>query len=712
MADDEAAEPDTGTPDDILEDAKEAFKFADEHEAQNRKDALEDIRFGRLDEQWDPAIIKQRQDDGRPCLTTNLLRPIMLQVLNAARQNRPAIRCHPASDNADPKTAEILNGLIRNIEKTSKADVAYDTAVDGAISGGFGYFRIETRYTDDDSFDLELAISAIPNQFSVWGDPKSTAADSSDWNTAFITDLISQDDFEKKYKGAQKVDWQTGSYSTLDANWREDAKVRVAEYWTREEVQRTILKLSTGEVVGEDVWNANQDTFQSLGVTVIASRPAKSHKVRQYVLTGAEVLEERDWAGRFIPIIPCYGEEINVEGRRYFRSLIRSAKDAQRKHNFWDSAATELVALAPRSGWVGAKGSFATDEAKWRSDNTVSWGYKQYDPVAGQPPPFRPQIDFAGAAAALNQAAAAANDVMAVIGVHEPGLGQPVDGEASGRALLAMQSRSDTSSYHFQDNQNRAIEHGGRVLVDLIPLVYTGERTIRIIGDRGQRLPPVQIGAQPQPDPLTGEIARVYDLTAGKYDVDIDAGANSQSRKAMSAASMTEFAQNYPPAAPVLAPRIAKMADWPDAETLPQELAGVDPRLQALQQQLQAAQQQIAQLGQQGQASQAALNDLQVQLDKAKSTTDVQMAQVAVDRYNAETNRWKAFAPKGVQIDPMALGQAVMANLGSLATTTDLDPGQIPPLVGVDGQPFGVQGPAPMPVAPPQAPQGPFGQAA
>jgi len=65
-----------------------------------------------------------------PCLVINRLPSFIRQVVNGARQNRPSINVIPADSNADPETAEIMSGLIRNIEVSSNDDIAYDTAVE------------------------------------------------------------------------------------------------------------------------------------------------------------------------------------------------------------------------------------------------------------------------------------------------------------------------------------------------------------------------------------------------------------------------------------------------------------------------------------------------------------------------------------------------------------------------------------------------------
>jgi hypothetical protein len=324
-------------------------------------------------------------------------------VVNDARQNKPEIKVRPEDSAADPLTAEIMTGLIRNIERSSDADTAYDIALDSAVTGGFGYFRINTEYACDNGFDQDVVIQAVPNPFAVYGDPFSQRWDSADWNSAFVVDLIAAEVFRRRFKGAEEVDWESAGYAGLPGPWFDDDQVMVAEYWTREEVVRRIVALSNGEVVGLDVYEAQKDLFDHIGAAVVGMpRPVRSYKVTQRLLTGAEVLETVEWAGSYIPIVPVYGDEVNVEGKRHFRSLVRDAKDPQRMVNYWRSTATELVALAPKAPFIGPKGAFATDAVKWGTANTTTHAYIEYDG------PVPPQL----------QAAAPAPDLRAVQAVQ------------------------------------------------------------------------------------------------------------------------------------------------------------------------------------------------------------------------------------------------------------------------------------------------------
>ncbi|MTJ81743.1 MAG: hypothetical protein F8N37_12095 [Telmatospirillum sp.] len=603
---------------DAVKEGLEAFKLASDAEADNRKHALDDLRFGRLSEQWAPADVRSRELDGRPCLTFNRLPSFIRQVVNDARQNRPQIKVRPVDSGADVQVAKVFDGLIRSVQYASKADTAYDTGVECSVSMGFGYWRVAVDYAHDDSFDMDLLIERIANPFSVYGDPHSTAADSSDWNSSFVVDTMPRAEFRRKYKGAEEVDWDDLGYDQLPQPWGDKETIMVAEWWRREEVTRQIVKIAgpnlSPMVVDAEKFAAAKEAFASQGYQVVGERPTKSWKVTQKIMTGAEVLEKNPWAGHYIPIVPVYGDEVNVEGKRYFRSMIRDAKDAQRNFNYWRTASTELVALAPRAPWIGEEGSFDVDSAKWATANSQNWPYIEYK-RGTQPPQRQP---FAGPpAGALQEAANAQDDLKAIMGIFDPSLGAQGN-ETSGRAILARQRQGDRGTFHFADNLARAIEHTGRILVDLIPHVYSEERIVRVIEPDGTQLTmPIN---QPQAD---GKV--LYDLTVGKYDVVVDAGPSYETRREEAAAQMIELLQAYPQAAPAIADLLVKNLDWPGADEIAQ-------RLQALAQQ----QQPDPQAAQQAQLQhEMALENIRVQGDQAREQIKVAGAR-AIEEFKAQ----------------------------------------------------------------------------
>ncbi|MBY3073406.1 hypothetical protein HFO71_24125 [Rhizobium laguerreae] len=626
---------------DILTEAKEAFRRVSDFEDENRSEALEDIRFSRLGEQWPEKIVKQREIEFRPCLTINKMPAFIRQVVNDSRQNKPSIKIHPVDSGADVQTADVMNGLIRNIEYTSNADVAYDTAIEASVSGGFGYWRIGLDYAYDDSFDLDLCIKRVANQFSVYGDPDSTEADSSDWNSAFIVDRLSREEFARKYKGKKNVDdgemavdFESDAWSQSN-DWLDDKTVVIGEWWKREQVEKKIILLSDGRVLDEEMTKQDPMTMVLINEGVLQikqSRTANSHKVTQYIMTGADVIKTNDWLGCYIPIVPVYGDEIIVEGKRYFRSLIHSAKDAQRMFNYWRTTSTELVALAPKSPWIGRKGTFDGDSANWATSNTKSHAYLEYDTEA----PQRIPLDSGPAAGALQEALNSSDDMKAIMGIYDASLGARSN-ETSGKAIMARQREGDVATFHFIDNLSRAIRHTGRILIDMIPKVYTQERIIRVVGEDGSQRA-VTINAQepkPQLDqngqPVTnaqGEpMQGVYSLTSGKYDLTVTTGPSFTTKREEAAYQMTEFVRAFPDAAPVIGDILAKNLDWPGSEEIAERLKAINPALKQ-QQGLPPEVQQMVQEGQQ------AIQELTQKVQALE-------ADKSVDQFNAQTQRIK-----------------------------------------------------------------------
>lgn len=609
----------------IIQLAKDMFKRANEREMDTRLEALDDLRFARLGEQWPTAIKRQREIDGRACLTINKMPSFIRQVVNDARQNKPSIAVNPADDRADPETAEIINGLVRNIQVVSDADIATDTAIESAVSNGFGYFRIDI--TEDEDEVKDIAFERIVNPFSVYGDPHSTAADSSDWNTCLVVTMMAKSEFEDRYKDAEQVDWDASGYRGLPSPWIEGDEIMVAEFWHRKDATEDVIDLSDGTTVSLEWFERSQAWLMMQGIGAVNQRKRKTKKVTQYILTGCEVLETVEWPGRYIPIVPVYGDEINIEGKRYFRSLINPAKDAQRMHNYWRTTATELVALTPKTPFIGEEGSFV-GTAKWGTANQVAHAYLEYK--KGAPPPQRQP--FAGVpAGVLQEALNAADDMKAIMGIYDASLGARSN-ETSGVAINARKLEGDVSTFHFIDNLTRSIRHAGRIIINLIQKVYSAERVIRVLGEdmkpRNVQIGPnatqqEQIGIEADQDD-NAAMTRVFDLTAGKYDLIVKTGPNYSTLREQTRTEIVDIIRAFPAAATVLGPMYLRHCDWPGADD---------------------AADMLEKMGQQQDAQQEPMS----QADMLKAHNDSEKNQIArekvgVDAYRADTDRMTAQA--------------------------------------------------------------------
>jgi hypothetical protein len=643
--------------DDILAQAHKSFEKAQEHWKDNFDAAKESLRFARLEEQWPEKVKRQREREGRPCETFNKMPSFIRQVVNDARQNKPAIKVHPQDSGADPRVADIIQGLIRNIEVTSDADVAYDTAIECAVDRGIGYWRINTRYACNDTFDQDIVVERVTNPLTVLGDPNSTAADSSDWNEAWVTFTLTKDEFKAEYPDADMIDWEADYRSSPEGLGVDGDTVQLAEWWTREKVKGQIVAVQGPN--GPEI--VSVDELKELGpvATIGEPRETETYKVTQRIVSGAEVLKEVKWAGEYIPIVPVYGDEITDDkGKRHFHSLIKPAMGAQRMYNYMRNTGIELLALQPKAPFVGPKGAFDSDK-NWDNVNDQSIPYLEYDGPQmpqRQPPPQ-------GSQAVLQEALNANDDMKAIIGIYDASLGARSN-ETSGVAITARQREGDVSTFHFIDNLQRAIRHGGRILLDLIPKVYSTERVIRVLGEDLQPAtaqlaptgqPVVQIGPDGQPAPVPAQpdpgVQVIYDITAGKYDLTVSSGPSYTTRREEMQDAITSIIQSAPQTAPILVPVLVKNMDFPDSEEISQKLEALDPAAQqAIQQQMQQAvgqvqqqaQETIGQAQQQLQQMQQTVAQLQTALKDKAGEQALKARELEIKSFEAETARMSA----------------------------------------------------------------------
>ena len=641
----------------ILKTALKQFKRCEDAESENRKAFREDIRFARLSDQWPDTVKRQREADQRPCLTINKVAPVIRQVVNDSRQNRPAITVRPVDSHADKDTAEIITGLIRNIEQTSDADIAYDTAIDNAVSGGFGYFRVNLDYANDidpagdltqldaSAFEKDIRLERIVNPLSVYGDPDSTSASSDDWSVAFVTEDMTHEAFKARWPKANLDSFQGTDEQRPE--WINEKSVRVAEYWTREKTEKAIIAVAwpdetTAILALEDFEKRQQEIAELGGQPIGQPRAIPSWKVTQRFITGTQVLETNDWLGKYIPIIPVYGDEVYCEGQRYLRSIIRDAKDANRMFNYWRTTTTELVALAPIAPWIIEEDALV-DEDKWNTANKISHSYLEYRKGA-QKPERNPFSSIP--AGALQEALNAADDIKSTTGIYDASLGAKSN-ETSGRAIMARQREGDVSSFHFIDNLTRSIRHAGRVVLDLIPKVYSTPRMVRVLGEDGEAESVPINGMMPQgmEQPMPGmeqaqDAQKVYDLRVGRYDLAVTAGPSFTTRREETATQMIEMIRAYPDAAPVIGDLLAKNLDWPGADEIADRLKALAPpgmngdgqTPEAMEnQQLRQQMQQMAQ-----------------EMQRLQDERDIKSRDQDIDAFEAETNRIQAMQPEFV----------------------------------------------------------------
>lgn len=516
--------------DDALAEMLKRRDLASEACADLYSKASDDVKFVTVPgAQWDDKLKARRGD--RPTYEFPKLAAHVRQVINEMRQNRPQGKVR-GTEESDKGLAELMQGICRNIEAVSNADQAYDIAYDFAVKGGFGVWRICTDYANADDFDLDIFIEPVRNPFAVKFDSAAVEIDRADSNYAFVEELISEEEHERRWPDASLSDW--GDDHDFQ-NWRERGQVRIAEYWWKQPKKIEMWQLSNGATVSveemtdrakrsgmETAPEALEAQLLAEGVTIKRRREVDGHDVKMRFTNGHQWLgEEYDFPSKFIPIVPVWGNITTIDGEDYWFGMVRPNKDQQRLHNVHRTAAIEAVAKSPKAPFIVKLKSIKGLERFWKNANAEDYPYLPITDEATEIPQRAAQAEIP---AALLQLAALDNeDIKASTGMHNPSLGAQAS-ETSGRAILARTQQGATATFNYIDNLAYAIRHTYKILVDMIPRVYDTPRVVRTLGvDGGEKWKQLY---QEVIDPQTGEPMVLNDIGKGKYDVAITVGPN------------------------------------------------------------------------------------------------------------------------------------------------------------------------------------------
>ena len=545
---------------------------------------------------------------------------------------------------------------------------------------GEGYIRLLTEYCDDDTFNQDIKIGRVRNSFSVYMDPTIQDPTGADAKWCFVTEDVTRDDYERMYPNAAPISTlqSLGVGDQSISNWLNEDTVRIADYYYVDYDTAT-LNLYPGNATAFEGTPEDKDLRAVYGKPK-RSREADRPRVRYCKINGYEILEQNEWAGKWIPVIRIVGNEFEVDGRLYVSGLVRNAKDAQRMYNYWVSQEAEMLALAPKAPFIGYGGQFEGYEDKWKTANTNNWPYLEVNPDvtdgqgAALPLPQRAQPPMASSGL-LQAKSGAAEDIKATTGQYNASLGQGGN-ERSGKAILARQREGDVGTYHYGDNLTRGVRHIARQLIDLIPKIYDTQRIARTIGEDGETDMAKIDPDQPMPvrEVRNAEnivIDRIYNPTIGKYDVVATTGPGYATKRQEALAAMGQMLQGNPQLWAVAGDLFVKNMDWPGAQEMAKRFAKtIDPKFLSDDQQspeLQAAQQQIQAMGQQMEQMAGMLDN--VKNSEIVRTNEIKEFEAMVKAYAAETQRISAVQ---AGMSPEQIQDIVMGTVHGMITSGDL----------------------------------------
>ena len=489
-----------------IDEALERFRLSQSAYANQRAREHDDLEFQVPENQWDKAASKLRDASTANGLTTparpklsisKLDQPIQL-IVNQQQRARLGVQIHPVSPEADVETAAMIQGLYRSIERDSRADIARGWAFDRAVKAGMGFYRVNTVYDSesDDPFDQKIVIERLLYQENVYLDPSAQMPDWSDGEFAFTCSWMPFDRYKREYHESALSGYNEDALTALAGtipDWVRldgDAQnaVLVAEYFRKTYTKETWAELEGGG------YSLVSDLPEGAVVREGGrQRTVEVPTVTWSVINGIEeVTPAHTWNGKYIPIIPVIGKELQpFDEDRYFVGMIGPAKDGQRLYNYAASNAVEIGALEPRAPWLMYEGQDEGYEEMWKQSNTRNFPMLKVKPttIAGAPAPLPTRVPIDGSRLSVSMQLLQQADqyIQATTATFDPSLGRG-GSDRSGRAVMALQQQSDAGTSQYLDNLAAvSMTYEAKVILDLIPAVYDRPgRVVQIVKGEDQ----------------------------------------------------------------------------------------------------------------------------------------------------------------------------------------------------------------------------------
>ena len=520
-----------------------------------RLQCLQDRRFYSLSgAQWEGPLWEIYEN--KPKFEVNKIMLSVIRIINEYRNNRITVDYVSKDGSMSDKLAETCDGLYRADEQDSVADEAYDNAFEEAVGGGFGAWRLRTTYEDDEDEDNERQRIQIEPIFdadsSVFFDLNAKRQDKADARFCYVVYSMTYESYKEEW-GDDPTNWPKIVHQ-YEFDWATPDVVYIAEYYKVEDVTETIRIFRNIDGTEERYRSRDFDedpelenTLAAIGSQEVRQRKIKSRKVHKYIMSGGRILEDAGYiAGKCIPIIPVYGKRWFVDNVERCMGHVRLAKDAQRLKNMQLSKLGEISALSSVEKPILTPEQVAGHQVMWAEDNLKDYPYLLINPITGPdgsqsisgPVAYTRSPQIPPAMAALLQVTE--QDMQDILG--NPSGADKMVSNISGKAVEMIQQRLDMQTFIYMSNFAKAMKRCGEVWLSMAKDVYIEEgRTMKVITE-DESTDTVKL-MTPTIDQETGEVRMANDLSAAKFDVNVEVGPSSSSKRAATVRALTGMMQ-------------------------------------------------------------------------------------------------------------------------------------------------------------------------
>jgi hypothetical protein len=557
----------------VLKDAREDLVLWDGYFDENVVRGRDDMNF-LLRDQWSAVERSEFSRLFKPAMTFNKLYDVTKKIAGEQRKNKPDLMVRSLTGKANQKQIDLRADLVRTISYKSQNDLVYQTAFRSALMMGYGAFEICLDYESPRSFNQTIRYEIIPDATRTSFDPTAMMPHKGDGNFCSRQYLYTKEEFYATYPHVMNPVSYSDPRSLLDFQWETRDTIVVCKYTRKEWFPIKLLLLSNGDSVTEDEWDEMQKQIkmqeelarssQVVGDIirrdipyVVGDRNSKDYRIRQYILTQNQIIDFTDWPSKYLPIIFVDGDSNYINGKQYTRSFIHEAKDSQKFVNYVGSEIAAEIKNRRREQWIGTPDNILGNEQVWRNPELQAGILTaKPDPKTGAMPQKLPPWELSPSL--LQQFQRGSQDMREILGFSETEALQGRD--ISGKARRERKMEGSMSSYVWFDNLNQAVEQGGRVVLDLLPVVVGEYERHMIVSKADGRTESITLNkVVGQTD--DGEPIRDNVLDAGDYDVEIDTGPSFAVQKDIALEFFQQTIQANPQTFPLIADLWAKNLD-------------------------------------------------------------------------------------------------------------------------------------------------------
>lgn len=559
--------------DEVLQKSRENLVLWDGYFTENVTRGKDDMNFVVRD-QWSAVERSEFSRTFKPAMQFNKLYDPIKKVVGEQRKNKPDLMVRSLTGKANQKQIDLRADLVRTISYQSQNDLVYQTAFRQSLMMGFGAFEISLEYENPRSFNQVVRYNIIPDVTRTSFDPSALLPHKGDGNFCARQYIFTKEEFYATYPAVTNPISYADPRSLLDFQWETRDTIVVCKYTHKEWFPLKVLLLTNGETVTEDEWKGMQkeiemkkrlaESSQVVGGLILKTIPevhgermSKDYKIRQYVQTQNQIIEFTDWPSKYLPLIFVDGDSNYINGQQYTRSFIHEAKDAQKFVNYIGSEVASEIKNRRREQWIGTPDNILGNEQMWRNPE-LQMGIliAKPDPKTGAMPQKMQPWELSQTM--LVQYQRGCQDIREILGFSENEALQGHD--MSGKARRERKLEGAMSSYIWNDNLNQAIEQGGRVVLDLLPVVAGEHERHMVVSKSDGKTDSITLNKVVGEDE-NGELIRENTLDSGNYDIEIDTGPSFAVQKDIAIEFMQQTLQANPQAFPLIADLWAKNLD-------------------------------------------------------------------------------------------------------------------------------------------------------